>query len=226
VALAIWAFRIAPRGARLRKAAAASVFFMVTEALVGAGLVLLELVGQNSSMLRAGYLAVHLTNTFCLLASLGLVLLWAPPFATGLWRRPHASAWIALALILVTGVTGAITALGDTLFPSGSLVEGLARDRDPAAHLLLRLRVIHPALALVTAAAACWAGLRVILAGGAGRAGVAAKWLVGLALGQVAVGLVNLLLLVPIATQLLHLAVADLLWLAGVATVAAGGDPG
>src|SRR5688572_19392438 len=46
VVLAIWAFRVAPRGDRLRKAAVVSLVFIVTEALVGAGLVLLELVGE------------------------------------------------------------------------------------------------------------------------------------------------------------------------------------
>jgi heme A synthase len=133
-------------------------------------------------------------------------------------RRPvH---WVALGLVLVTGMTGAITALGDTLFPSGSLAEGLSQDQDPTAHFLIRLRVIHPILAVVTAGLAGMIGLRWQAASGE-RRGVPADRLFGIvAAVQVAVGLVNLLLLVPIPTQLLHLFVADLMWMAAVGVVA------
>ena len=75
VALLIWAMRSFPRGHHVRKAAGASMFFMVTEALVGAGLVPFEYVAHNVSIARAYWMAGHLTNTFLLLAALTLALL-------------------------------------------------------------------------------------------------------------------------------------------------------
>jgi cytochrome c oxidase assembly protein subunit 15/protoheme IX farnesyltransferase len=49
----IWAWREFPRRHRIRLGALISMVFMITEALVGAGLVLLELVAENASMARA-----------------------------------------------------------------------------------------------------------------------------------------------------------------------------
>src|SRR5512133_2746292 len=48
VTLALWAFRAYPRRHAVRRAAAASVVLMLTEALVGAGLVLLSLVAHDA----------------------------------------------------------------------------------------------------------------------------------------------------------------------------------
>jgi len=73
VAQVAWARRIAPRRGPLWWAAHAAMALMVTEALVGAGLVLFEMVADNSSLARAWWLAAHLLNTFGLLAMLGLV---------------------------------------------------------------------------------------------------------------------------------------------------------
>jgi heme A synthase len=203
---------------------------MVTEALVGAGLVLLELVGGNDSLARAGYLAVHLTNTFCLLAALALVAIWAERPDPGRPTAPDPGLsrgiTVLLVLLLFVGVTGAVTALGDTLFPSGSLREGLASDLSGSAPFLLRLRVIHPGLAVIGALVASLVSVRVIRRAGAGSASTAGRWVIGLAVTQVAVGVLNLVLLAPIAIQLVHLLIADLLWLAAVVLAAAVREPG
>jgi heme A synthase len=230
--LAIWAFRSRPAGSRLRKAAAWSVVLILIEALVGAGLVLLELVGDDSSALRAGYLAVHLGNTFALLAALTLTVLWAEQPVVGGWafngmhRSPETSSarltLVALGLVVIVAMTGAVTALGDTLFPAESLGAGLRDDGSPTAHFLIRLRVIHPVLAVVTAIVVLAAATAVVRAGTGTPAARAARWFGGLMIVQVAIGTINLVLLVPIATQLLHLLVADLVWVAGVVMVVGG----
>src|SRR3954468_6925819 len=72
VALVVWAFRAFRRGHAVRAAAVASGVFIVTESLIGAGLVLLRLVADNASVARALYLSVHLVNTFLLVAALAL----------------------------------------------------------------------------------------------------------------------------------------------------------
>lgn len=229
VALAVWAFRTTARGHRLRRASGLALAFIIVEALVGAGLVLFELVGDEDSMLRAAYLAVHLVNTLLLLAFLALTAIWADrptPPAGSKGSSPHAGlGWLVLGLLIVIGATGAVTALGDTLFPSGSLREGMAADLSDTAPLLLRLRVIHPAIAVVGALLAILLAYRALAAVDRPTVFRTARWVIGLSVTQLVVGVVNLLLLVPIATQLLHLLMADLLWLATVILVAEMREP-
>lgn len=216
VGLFWWSRRAFPAGHRARTAALWSLVFICTEALVGAGLVLLHLVGDDASPLRAIYLAVHLFNTFLLLAALALTAHWATH--QGPWRRPAAGAapWLlgaGLLTVLLVGMSGAVTALGDTLFPSASLAAGLREDASPTAHFLVRLRVFHPLLALLTG---LYISVMVWQVWRARPGALEAPWgrrLTSLVLLQLAVGVSNLLLRAPTALQLAHLFVADLLWL-------------
>ncbi len=221
VALAVWIYRTHQPGHRVRRAAAWSMAFIVIEALIGAGLVLLGLVGDDSSSLRAIYLAGHLGNTFALLGALTTTVLWIDqaepsPRAAPTGRLRTMTTW-ALGLVLVVAMTGAITALGDTLFPTDSLREGPGQDGSATAHFLIRLRVIHPALAVVSAIVVLLTASRALGATHAPSTRTAARWFGGLMVAQVTIGVINLWLLVPIATQLLHLLMADLVWIAGVA---------
>ena len=220
VGLLVWASRRAfPRGHLTRRFAALSLGFVVAEALIGAGLVLLALVGANDSLARAGYLSVHLLNTFLLLGCLALTIHFAGyPAESRLHLTRDRALWLwaaGLGLLLVTAMSGAIAALGDTLFPSGSLAEGLRADASPGAHFLLRLRVLHPFAAVGVAAylvGMVWGVTRVSPVDRSTRA----RAVLGLLLLQLSVGVLNLLLLAPTALQLGHLLVADLLWIAVV----------
>ena len=155
----IGAWRVFPPGRLVRRAVAAGVF-MVLEALIGAGLVLLELVAGNATIARAWWMAGHLVNTFLLVAALTLTAWWstheARPRLRGAGRRGHALIGLALAGMLVLGVSGAITALGDTLFPVTTLAEGEAMTFSGAAHAFVRLRVWHPALAVAVGSGWGW----------------------------------------------------------------------
>lgn len=210
-------------GNRVRKAAAMSLVFIIIEALIGRGLVLVGLVGHDASIARIATLALHLLNSFLLLAALALTALWATDRST--WRTPRSGAapWLlgaGLLAILAVGMTGAIAALGDTLFPSASLAEGLRADGSPTTHVLVRLRVLHPVLALLTGAylsAMVWLVARIRPASMYSAWGRAVS---GLVLVQLGVGLANLLLLAPTGMQLAHLFVADALWIAQVAFTA------
>ena len=169
LALLVWALRAYPRGHRVRRGAAASMTLMMFEALIGAGLVLFELVAHDASMKRALGVSLHLTNTLLLLASTALTAWWASGGGRLRVRGQGAAAWavgVPLAAMFVVGASGALTALGDTLFPPASLAAGLAQDLSPGAgaHLFVRLRALHPVLAVTTTAAilvAC-AALRVL----------------------------------------------------------------
>jgi heme A synthase len=123
--------------------------------------------------------------------------------------------------MLVLGASGGITALGDTLFPVDSLQEGIAQDFSPTAHLLIRLRVLHPLIAFATGIAV----LATAVFGGLNATTTTTRRLAAatgaLFLAQLAVGGLNLALLAPVWLQLTHLLVADLVWIALVLLVSA-----
>jgi heme A synthase len=185
---------------------------VVNEALVGAMLVLFEWVEDDQSNGRAVSIAVHLVNTFLLLGALTLTAWWlgdgsrpSRPFPS---RERRLLGWATAGLIVV-GAAGAITALGDTLFPAESIFEGI-RD-DFTGTFLVRLRWIHPVVAVATAVLLGWLAPRYAHHGGrTQQIGTALVWLV---LVQLVAGVVNVLLLAPVWMQIIHLLLADLLWI-------------
>jgi heme a synthase len=191
---------------------------MLTEAAVGAGLVLFQLVADNATMARAMFMAVHLLNTFILLACLALTAWWLEGGAP-MRPREHGVAAIALLALaiglLLTGTSGAVAALGDTLFPDGSLSAALEADLSPTSHLLIRLRVLHPAFAILVSAALMFGAFRLAR----GRGPLAARLARAVAVlsgAQLALGALNVALLAPIWMQMVHLLVADAVWIAFV----------
>jgi cytochrome c oxidase assembly protein subunit 15 len=216
VGLCVWCFLRFPRGRQVRWAAGLSVFFLFVEALLGAGLVLLRLVGANASAGRAVYLAAHLTNTLLLLAALTATAWMArAPERVFRWRGLHTTVRIALAAAIVVSVTGAIAALGDTLFPAASLSAGFQQDFSSASHILLRLRGLHPVLAIGSGIYFCWVSLRLLrepwITIAARNTAIAIMLLVCL---QLFVGTLNIALLAPVWMQITHLFLADLVWVA------------
>jgi cytochrome c oxidase assembly protein subunit 15 len=217
VALVIWAFRRRPEGHAARRAAVFSLLFMLSEAAVGAGLVLFELVADNQSMARALFMSTHLVNTFFLLGALTLTAHFASgrhPFrlrGSGILGRWCVGSLVAL---LLAGVSGAVAALGDTLFPAVSLAEALRQDLSPTAHVLIRLRVLHPVLSIAAAALLILLALRIdSLRPGSTAARWANRWMMRLVFVQLVAGVVNVILLAPVWMQIVHLLLADLLWI-------------
>src|SRR6202790_4434376 len=72
VAMFVWARRAFAAGHAARRWAGWALVFILTEALLGASLVLLGHVARNESVGRVYSLATHLIHTFLLLASLAL----------------------------------------------------------------------------------------------------------------------------------------------------------
>lgn len=222
--LLVWALRAYPKGNLVRTGAWLAMFFITTEALIGAGLVIFEWVADNVSIGRAISIAIHLANTFLLLASITLTAWWASG-GKQLRTPGHRGVTWALGLgllgVLSLGVTGAITALGDTLFPSTSLAQGLQQDFSASAHFLIRLRIWHPLIAISV-------GFYLVLVAGVlglSRSDRAVKRfalaIVILFVIQFGVGIINILLLAPVSVQLVHLLLADLIWIALVLLAAA-----
>lgn len=221
----LWSRRAFSAGHPARTGAKVSLAFIILEALLGAGLVLFKLVADNPSLYRAVSVSVHLVNTFLLVAALTLTAWWAGGGARLRLRRQGALGWIlgvGFFGMLFVGGSGAITALGDTLFPAESLRAGIAQDFSPTAHFLIQLRVWHPLLAVAM-------GVYIVAAGRVVsklRPGTTTKRLfralAALFALQMLGGFVNVVLLAPIWMQLVHLLMADLVWIAFVLLAAAG----
>jgi heme A synthase len=213
----VWVFRArSPKHPTIRYAASA-MFFMLMEAAIGAGLVLFEMVAENKSIARALWMSAHLVNTFLLVGMLTLMA-WAATTGGRLNVRGKGSInWVFAAAIVATlilGVSGAVSALGATLFPVTSLAEGLKQDLSPTAHVLIRLRFFHPLIAIGVS------GLLILTAYSARSrqpGNDVKRWstaLIALVVVQLGAGAVNLLLHAPIWLQLLHLLLSDLVWIA------------
>lgn len=215
VVLLIRAFKTYPKGHRVRLGAALAMLFMITETLVGAGLVLFQLVAYNLSATRAIVMAIHLVNTFLLFGALTVTAWWA---SGGRPIQLKGQGWMGWLLglgcvgMLILGASGGVTALGDTLFPAGSLIEGLQDELSSTAHFLVRLRIYHPLIAIGV-------GIYLIVVAHifnkGPRASVMTKTVArifsGLYLLQLMIGSVNVVLLAPVWLQLVHLFLTDLL---------------
>ncbi len=216
-ALLVWALRAFPRGHLARKGAATAMVLMLMEAAIGAALVLFELVAHDASMKRALSVSLHLGNTFLLLAATALTAWWASGGARPTLNGQRAVVpllAIPLGAMFFVGASGAVTALGDTLFPPASLAAGLAQDLAPGAHAFVRLRALHPLIATLTAAV-------IVLSSGLVRGlrpatpvRVLSRVAAALAIAQVGAGLLDVATLAPVWLQLVHLVMADAVWVA------------
>ncbi len=232
LAMVIVAFRSFERGSILRKGSVAVLVLTIAEALIGAGLVLFKLVAHDTSSLRGVSMSLHLVNTFFLLGALTLTAHWASnPSAEHAALAPKfgpapASARAAFALrvmlvltgsaLLLSAMSGGIAALGDTLFPATTFSDGLRQELSTSAHVFLRLRILHPVIAIassffVIATAALARAVRPT--SGVIRWSRIASTLIA---AQLVLGLINVALLAPIWIQLLHLLLADFVWIAFV----------
>ncbi|MBX3229853.1 MAG: COX15/CtaA family protein [Labilithrix sp.] len=220
VALLVVAMRNLPKGHRARRGAGFATFFVFGEAAIGAALVLFELVAHDASMKRGLSMTLHLCNTFLLLGALALTAWWAQTgqgaVVEGRAKVPFAlRSVVVLALggVLLLGASGAVAALGDTLFPAASLREGIAQDLSPLSHVFLKLRMLHPIIALGTGILTLGAAGVVRALSTSERAWKLSRGVTVLFVTQFACGILNLTLLAPIGMQLVHLLLADATWI-------------
>ncbi len=214
VAMCIWAFSLFPRRHPVRLFSALSLASMFVEVLLGAGLVLFRYVARDQSAGRAWYLSAHLANTMLLLGAITIAAWLAYSGSSGVRLREVPRLLLgALAVTLVVSVTGAVAALGDTLFPAASLGAGLQADFS-APSLMVRLRSVHPFVAVIGAGYLVWAASGVLRRQDAPGARTAATRVLGLILFQLVAGAINLMLLAPVWMQLFHLFLSDVVWIA------------
>lgn len=225
IGLVLWAFRAFGKGHAVRKGAVGSLVFVITEGAIGAMIVLAEWVAFDASVARTISITLHLNNTFILLGFLTVTAWWASGGRAPRWADVRGDVrtseqrrigWMlgALALgVMLVSTAGAVTALGDTLFRVGSTAEALSRSADGAAHHLERLRIYHP-FAAVAVGVMLLVAVPAIVRHRDGRSvarfGLATQ---GLYAAQLALGLANIILKAPVWMQLVHLLVADAIWI-------------
>jgi heme A synthase len=215
IILFLWVYKTHRKVSKIRIAALFVLIFIIVEALIGAGLVLFELVGENSSMTRATVIALHLVNTFLLLASNALLYEWlrfGEPKKAMLSKNGKQIIFIVVILFLALGASGAITALGDTLFPAESLVEGLKQDVGES-NFLLQLRVYHPLIALAIGLSLYIIHTNLLSTSKNKRLNTYFKYMASLFIIQIFLGVLNVILLAPIWMQIIHLLLADIIWI-------------
>jgi len=213
----IWARRIYQEKSSVRLAAKWAMILMITESLAGASLVIFHWVAGDTSLGRVIMMGVHLLNTHMLIGAIALTAWWSSKEArnTTRWNKFHWALAIAILATLIMSMAGAVTALGDTLFPADSLAEGLQQDFSPTAHFIVRLRVLHPFIAIGVGLYITFVAGAIIMETEKGQfVRKLAIGLIAIYAAQLLAGLVNLLLLAPVWMQIIHLFLADLTWLA------------
>jgi len=193
-----------------------SLLHITIEALLGAATVLLELTGETVSTARGLMVATHMVNSLILVGMLTLTVVYAraktPPWPLKISKQGSLATVLLVSIIgmLVLMFTGGIAAMGDTMFPSENLGQALRADFDPNSNILLRLRLLHPLIAISI-------GIYLFISLGLSRLIKPVKEVEGLARAllavyfiQLIIGTLNLSLLAPGALQVIHLAVAVL----------------
>ncbi|HXW91245.1 MAG TPA: COX15/CtaA family protein [Terriglobales bacterium] len=213
--LVVWCWRATSKGNWARYSTILASAFLANEVLLGAALVLLGHVAQDQSAGRVLFLYLHFGNTLLLLAMLALTASWLQSgtgnFTLIQTRAEVSAVVVGLLAVLTIGMTGTVAALGDTLFPATSFRSSVLQDFTSDSPALLHFRLLHPLLAVIAGIYVIWivlknASLRI----GQSRASMA---LTILLFAQIGIGMLNVLTLAPVWLQILHLLVADMIWI-------------
>lgn len=205
----------------LLKMSVLSLIFIIIEGIVGGLLVLTGNTAANWTPTRPYWMAAHLVNTFTLIAVLALTAWFASGGKSFSLFKADRKVLLLIAIgtigIFIVGMSGSIAALSSMLYPSSTLAEGIAKDFSASSHYLLRLRVFHPILSVTTGLflifLANWLKKQANESAGVKRWG---NILTGIVLIQFVSGAVLILLLTPVVMQLIHLFLADAVWISFV----------
>ena len=130
------------------------LFFTISEALIGARLVLAGLTGSNTSLARVLTMNLHLLNSLLLTGS--LFICWRISLGKNyslsnalFYLKTKSLFFVSLIVFFIIAFFGSLSSLSASLLPSHSLLEGISSDFNPESHWLIRLRLLHPLFALI-----------------------------------------------------------------------------
>jgi heme A synthase len=183
-------------------------FFVIFEAIIGAIIVLFEWVGLNSSLPRIVAVPIHLVNTFGLLGCYAILYKIVEDDLKEIKLIFNRNFILISFLFLLSGATGSITALADVLFPSASFIEGFLEDFDKTSEALTRLRILHPIISSALSVVLYVYSTRINK-----KYGVNVKLLKTFVIVAVLLGVFNVISNIVLPLSILHLAIADFLWI-------------
>ena len=183
-------------------------FFVIFEALIGAVIVIFEWVGLNSSLPRIIAVPIHLVNTFGLLGCYAILYKILDENIEELISMFNKNFIFISSLFLLSGATGSIAALADVLFPSASFIEGFLADFDRTSEILTRLRILHPIVSSALSLVLYVYSVRINK-----KYNIRVKPLQTLIFVAVFLGFLNVLSNIILPLSILHLAIADFLWI-------------
>lgn len=178
----------------IRKLNSALLGLMISEALLGALLVKLKLVSVDDSYLRLLFMSLHQLNSFMLTGVTYLLYKsFDPEFKFQFSQK--------MILFLMVSVSGAIASLSTTLFPTISLFQGILADLNQASHPFIKLRIVHPLLALsIMTGFIIWLHIK-------NQMRLALEILFAMC-----IGIITLITLSPVPLKIIHLGIAHVLW--------------
>ena len=183
-------------------------FFVIFEALIGAVIVIFEWVGLNSSLPRIIAVPIHLVNTFGLLGCYAILYKILDENIEEITSMFNKNFIFISSLFLLSGATGSIAALADVLFPSASFIEGFLADFDRTSEVLTRLRILHPVVSSVLSLVLYVYSTQINK-----KYNIRVKPLQTLIFVAVFLGFLNVLSNIILPLSILHLAIADFLWI-------------
>jgi len=183
-------------------------FFVIFEALIGAVIVIFEWVGLNSSLPRIIAVPIHLVNTFGLLGCYAILYKILDKNIEDINSMFNKNFIFISSLFLLSGATGSIAALADVLFPSASFIEGFLADFDRTSEVLTRLRILHPIVSSTLSLVLYFYTIRINK-----KYNIRVKLLQTLIFVAVFLGFLNVLSNITLPLSILHLAIADFLWI-------------
>jgi len=200
---------------RLRRAVFAAGILLIIESLLGASLVLFGWVEFDASIARLIVVPIHLINTFLLVGAMVLVAYFAGggrPFRIDISKPLDKVLAGSLGILLLIGATGALNALADTLIKSDALRTPVAGELLVTEPVLRQIRTIHPFVAII-GGLALYMLVRYLTAEASRMVRMLGFGVQGIIWLQFIIGLINIALNVPLEIQLIHLFVADVLWI-------------
>ena len=183
-------------------------FFVIFEALIGAVIVIFEWVGLNSSLPRIIAVPIHLVNTFGLLGCYAILYKILDENIKEINSMFNKNFIFISSLFFLSGATGSIAALADVLFPSASFIEGFLADFDRTSEVLTRLRILHPIVSSALSLILYVYSIRINK-----KYNIRVKPLQTLIFVAVFLGFLNVLSNIILPLSILHLAIADFLWI-------------
>ena len=196
-----------------------ALFFTITEALLGAKIVLFGLVADNDSVFRSISMALHFMNSAILVACVCKCAFFAgapqwqkrslTDFERSLCRT---SIWV-LGFFFIMGATGTVAALSNTLYPADHLLQAIMEDFHPDSHFLVKLRGLHPSLGLIGGAVLLTYSWQLIDSQRDHRLYRNHAIFLLLIFTNILVGAFTILLKAPLILKIMHLVLAYGIWI-------------